>query len=236
MKGGGMMKEILTSSIFLGAMITLLAFELGRIIQRKLKLVIFNPILIGTVAVIAFLLLADISYEEYNEGAKYITYLLTPATVCLAVPFYEQLAVFKKNVGAIIAGITAGVLTSLGSIFVFALLFSFSTAEYATLLPKSITTAIGIVLAEELGGMGTITALMIIMTGLAGNIVAVPICKLFGINNPVAKGVAIGTSAHVVGTAKAIELGEVEGAISSVAIAVSGLMTVLGASIFVRLI
>lgn len=226
------MQEIINNSLFLGAALSLTAYEIGLLMKRKWKLAIFNPTLISVIAIIGVLNIFKIDYEKYNEGAKYISYFLTPATVCLAVPLYEQLELLKKNLKAVAAGITAGVAASLGGVFVLAKLFRLPQELYITLLPKSITTAIGMGISEELGGIVTITVAVIIITGILGNIFAEAICKMFHITEPIAVGVAIGTSAHALGTAKAIELGEVEGAMSGLAIAVAGLMTVIGASVF----
>lgn len=226
------MKEFLVDSVFFGAVLSLAAYEAGVLLKKKFKLAVFNPLLIATAAVMAVLSLMKVEYIHYNESAKYISYLLTPATVCLAVPLYQQMELLKKNLKAVAGGITAGVLASLLSIFLLAKLFSLSHQQYVTLLPKSITTAIGMGISEELGGIQTITVAVIIVTGIFGNVTAEFICRLFRIHNPVAKGLAIGTASHAIGTAKAMELGEIEGAMSSLAIAVAGLLTVLGASVF----
>ncbi len=229
------MKEILTDSVFFGAFLSLAAYEAGLALKKKFRLTVLNPLLTSTFFVIAALLLLDIDYRSYNESAKYISYLLTPATVCLAVPLYQQITLLRKNLTAVAGGITAGVLTSLLSVFLLSKLFSLNHEQYVTLLPKSITTAIGMGISEELGGIRTITVAVIIVTGIIGNVIAESICKIFRIQEPIAKGLAIGTSSHAIGTAKAMELGETEGAMSSLAIAVAGLLTVLGASFFAEL-
>lgn len=230
------MQTFLTNSVFFGAVISLAAYEGGLLLKRKFKLAVLNPLLIGTVCVMAVLSLLKIEYTNYNESAKYISYLLTPATVCLAVPLYRQLTLLKKNVRAVAGGITAGVLTSLISVFLLAKLFGLTHEQYVTLLPKSITTAIGLGISEELGGVTTITVAVIIVTGILGNVMAEFIYKLFRIEEPVARGLALGTASHAIGTAKAMEMGETEGAMSSLAIAVAGLVTVFGASLFANLI
>ncbi len=230
------MKEFLVDSAFFGAVLSLVAYEAGALLKRRFRLAVFNPLLIATAAVMLVLTLLNVEYSHYNESAKYISYLLTPATVCLAVPLYQQLELLKKNLKAVAGGITAGVLSSLVSIFLLAKLFSLNHEQYVTLLPKSITTAIGMGISEELGGVQTITVAVIIITGIFGNVTAEFICKIFRIHNPVARGLAIGTSAHAIGTAKAMEIGEIEGAMSSLAIAVAGLLTVLGASVFAVLL
>ena len=229
------MKEFLTDSAFFGAFISLAAYEAGLLLKKKFKLAVLNPLLIGTICVIAVLLFFNVDYQKYNEGAKYISYLLTPATVCLAVPLYQQLSLLKKNIKAVAGGITAGVLASLLSVFLLSKSFGLSHEQYVTLLPKSITTAIGMGISQELGGIVTITVAAIVVTGIFGNVIAEFICKIFRIQEPVAKGLALGTASHAIGTAKAMELGEVEGAMSSLAIAVAGLLTVLGASLFAGL-
>lgn len=226
------MKELLGNSLFFGVAISVLAYQAGMAARRKWKLAVLNPLLISIVIVMAVLLIFGIDYETYNGGAKYLSYLLTPATVCLAIPLYEQLEHLKKNSKAIAAGIAAGVLSSLGSVLALAAAFGLSHEEYVTLLPKSITTAIGMGVSEELGGIVTITVAVIIVTGVIGNITAELILKIFRIKEPVAKGVAVGSASHAIGTAKALEMGEIEGAMSSLSIAVSGLLTVVGASVF----
>ena len=229
-------KEILCSSVFFGVFVSLLGYELGLLLKRKLKWAILNPLLIAIIFVIVLLKLLRVDYDAYYSGAQYLSYLLTPATVCLAIPLYQQLEALKKNWKAIAAGIAAGVLASLSSILLLSRLFGLTHEQYVTLLPKSITTAIGIGVSEELGGIVTVTVAVIIITGILGNVLAEMVCRMFRITEPVAKGLAIGTSSHAIGTVKAMEMGEVEGAMSSLAIAVSGLITVIGSSIFAQLL
>ena len=226
------MSELFGDSLFFGVAVSVLAYQVGMLVKKKWKLAVFNPLLISIILVIAVLLIFHVDYETYNEGAKYLSYLLTPATVCLAIPLYEQLEQLKKNVKAIVAGILSGVVTSLCSVLILALAFGLSHEEYVTLLPKSITTAIGMGVSEELGGIVTITVAVIIVTGVLGNIIAELVCKIFRIHEPVARGIAIGSASHAIGTARALEMGEVEGAMSSLSIAVSGLLTVIGTSVF----
>lgn len=226
------MSEFLENSVFFGAVISLVAYEAGLLLKRKFKLAILNPLLIAILCVMGVLTIFHVDYDTYNEGGKYISYLLTPATVCLAVPLYEQLSLLKKNIKAVAAGILAGVLASMVSVLLLAKLFRLSHEEYVTLLPKSITTAIGMGVSEELGGIVTITVAVIIITGVLGNMLADFVYKAAGIEEPIARGLALGTSAHAIGTARAMELGQVEGAMSSLAIAVAGLLTVAAASVF----
>ena len=229
------MKDFFGTSVFFGVVVSLLSYQLGLWIKKKWKLAVFNPLLISVIVVMVLLLVFRVDYASYNEGAKYLSYLLTPATVCLAIPLYEQLELLKKNVIAITAGIVSGVITSLLSVLGMSALFGFTHEQYVTLLPKSITTAIGMAVSQEQGGITTITVAVIIITGVFGNMIAELVCKLFRIHEPIAKGVGIGSSAHAIGTVKAMEMGEVEGAISSLSIAVAGLLTVIGASIFANL-
>ena len=226
------MDDLILNSATVGFVISLLAYEIGVAMKKKWKLAILNPLLISILLVIAFLAVFHIDYDSYNSSAQYLSYLLTPATVSLAIPLYLQMEVLRKNFAAIMIGILSGVLASLGSIFVMAVIFGLSHEEYVTLLPKSITTAIGMGVSEELGGYVTITVAAIIITGVLGNMTAEAVCKLFRIRYAVSRGLAIGTSAHAVGTARAMEMGEVEGAMSSLAIVVCGLCTVAGASVF----
>ena len=230
------MSEMLSSSVFFGVMISILAYEFGVLLKKKTKLAICNPLLLAIVAVIVMLALLDVDYASYKSSANLLSYLLTPATVCLAIPLYEQISLLKSNLKAIMAGIISGVITSLACILVMCLIFGLDHEMYVTLLPKSITTAIGMGVSEELGGIATITVAVIIITGIIGNVIGEYVCRLFKIQEPVAKGIAVGTSSHAIGTARAMEMGEVEGAMSSLSIAVAGLLTVVGASVFAQFI
>ncbi len=230
------MNELFNTSVFFGMFITLLSYGIGAALKKKLRFPVFNPLLVAIILTILFLSLFRVDYEAYNEGAKYISFLLTPATICLAVPLYEQFELLRKNYRAVLAGIFSGVLTSLCSILILAKLFRLDHASYVTLLPKSITTAIGMGVSGELGGYVPITVAVIIVTGVTGNMFAETICRVFRIRDPIAKGIAIGTSSHAVGTAKAMEMGAVEGAMSSLSIVVSGILTVIFANIFSQFI
>lgn len=232
-KRGAEMKELLGDALFFGVVISLLTYELGMWMKRKWKLAIFNPLLISILAVIAVLLVFQVDYDTYNEGAKYLSYLLTPATICLAVPLYEQVELLKKNVAAILVGILAGALASVTCVLLMSMAFGLNHEEYVTLLPKSITTAIGMGVSEELGGIVTITVAVIVITGVLGNIIAEHVCRIFKIREPIAKGIAIGSASHAIGTAKAMEMGEVEGAMSGLSIAVAGVVTVVLSMVYV---
>ena len=211
------MNEVIQNSTIIGIVISLLAFEIGVVLRTKLGWPVLNPLLISIILVIAFMVAFRIDYNSYILSARYLSYLLTPATVALAVPLYQQMQLLKDNFLAVL---------------LLCLVFRMNHVEYITLLPKSITTAIGMSVVEELGGYTTITVATIIVTGILGNVLAEPICHLFAVKSPIAKGLALGTSAHAIGTSKAMQLGEVEGAMASLAIVVCGIMTVVGASVF----
>ena len=230
------MKEVLCNSVYFGVMISILVYALGVAIKNKFKWGFLNPLLISIIFVIAILLAFHIDFKSYNEGAKYLSYLLTPATVCLAIPLYQQLELLNKNIKAVLIGISTGVLSSLCSVLGLSYLFHLTHEQYVTLLPKSITTAIGIGVSEELGGITTIAVAVIIVTGVLGNVLSEGICKLFKIKEPIAVGLAIGTASHAIGTSRAFEIGKIEGAMSSLSIAVSGLLTVICAPLFAKLL
>lgn len=226
------MNDLFLNSAMAGVTLSLVVYMLGCWLKKRTGLALFNPLLLSIIVTILVLIVGKVDYDTYNEGAKYLSWFLTPATVSLAIPLYEQLTLLRKNFKAVMAGIVAGVLSSLVAILVMSVLLGLSHTEYVTLLPKSITTAIGMGVAEELDGYVTITVAAIVTTGVLGNILAEPVLKLFRITEPIAKGVALGSSAHAIGTAKAMELGYIEGAMSSLSIAVAGLLTVIGATVF----
>ena len=226
------MNEFAASSVFFGVFVTLAAYFLGLKVKEKTGLAIMNPLLIAIVLVMLLLRGLDIDYAAYNQSARLVSSLLTPATVCLAVPLYEQLQLLKRHKAAILTGVISGVLTSLVCVLVLAMLFGLDHAAYVTLLPKSITTAIGMGVSEQLGGHVSITVAVIIITGVIGNMIAESVCRAFHITEPIARGIAIGTASHAIGTTRAMEMGEVEGAMSSLSIVVAGVLTVAGASVF----
>ena len=230
------MNDVLLLSSAFGVVISLVGYGIGMLARAKVHKGLCNPLLISILFVIASLKLAGINYETYNSSAKYLSYLLTPATVSLAIPLYLQLEKLKRNFTAILVGVLSGVIASMGSVAAMAALFGLSHKGYVTLLPKSITTAIGMGVSEELGGYVTISVAVIIITGIIGNLIADAVCRIFRITEPIAKGLALGTASHAIGTAKAMEMGEVEGAMSGLAIVVAGLMTVVGASFFAQII
>ncbi len=229
------MKELFSSSAYAGVVLTMATYFTGVIIKNKLKNRIFNPILLAIIMICSFLALTGIDYDTYNAGAQYISWFLTPATVALAIPLYRQIERLKSNITAIIIGIFSGVVASGVGILALAVIFNLSHMEYVTLLPKSITSAIGMGVSRELGGIPAITVPVIIMTGIYGSIVAEAVLKFAKITDPIAKGLAIGTAAHGTGTTKAIEIGEIEGAMSGLSIAIAGLITVVAVQLFALL-
>lgn len=226
------MNHFFEESMFAGVALSLVSYGIGIILKKKFKLGIFNPLLVSIIISILVIVAGKIDYNTYYEGAKILSWLLTPATVCLAIPLYEQWNLLKKNYKAVVAGLAAGTITSLTTVLILAFILGLSHKEYVTLLPKSITTAIGMGVSEELGGYVTITVAVIIITGVLGNIMGETICKIFHITEPISKGLAFGASSHAIGTAKAMEIGEIEGAMSGLAIAVSGILTVILASVY----
>lgn len=206
-------------------LLTLSAFRVGQLCQQKWKKPIFNPTLIGMILVIVFLLATGMDTGFYTGGMQAMSWLMTPATICLAIPMYEQFQVLKKSLKAILAGVCAGAVSCMLVITAAGLLLRFEQSILISMLPKSVTTAIGVSLSELFGGMGGVTTAMIIVTGIFGNMIGTVLCKLFGITDPISQGVAFGTSAHVIGTAKANELSQLTGAASSLSLVVAGLLT-----------
>lgn len=229
------MTNFLSNSVFFGLLLCLVSYQIGVFLRQKTKIAAFNPLLISIIIVIFVLVIFHIKFKDFYNGSKYISYLLTPATVALAIPLYSKLTLLKDNFKAIMSGLIAGVLTSLLSILVMSILFHLKHEYYVSMLPKSITTAIGIGVSEELGGISTITTAVIIVTGVFGNVMADIVYKVFRVTNPIAKGIGLGASSHAIGTSKALEMGETEGAMSSLSIAVAGIITVIFASFFAKI-
>lgn len=230
------MNALVQNCACFGVFLCLGAYFLAVRINRRWKSPLTNPLLLAVACVIAVLVLCRVDYTVFRDSAGPLSYLLTPATVSLAIPLYRQLEQLRRHARAIVLGVLSGVLTSGLSILAMSALFGLSHAQYVTLLPKSVTTAIGMSLSSELGGAAAITVTAIVVTGILGNCMAVFLCRLFRITEPVARGIAIGTASHALGTSKAIELGEVEGAMSGLSIAVGGLMTVVAAQVFAMLL
>ena len=219
------MAEFIGSIGVWGVALTLGAFALGTWLNRKTGQALFNPLLRGSIFVIIFLSLVQIPFAEYKQSVSFLSYLLLPATVSLAVPLYEQWLPMKKNAKAVLCGILAGSLTSLVSIIAISWVMKLDPVLSASLMPKSVTTAIGAEVAQELGGLSSLAGGIIVLTGIIGNLSAAAICRICKLHDPIARGVTIGTASHAIGTARALQMGRVEGAVSSLSIAVAGVLT-----------
>lgn len=218
------MTEFFESGIF-PLVLTLAAFRVGQLCQQKWKLPLFNPTLIGMVLVVVFLLATGMDTEAYTAGTGKISWLMTPATISLAIPMYEQFQLLRRNLKAIFAGVAAGVICCTGMLLLCCALLGFEKTVTISLLPKSVTTAIGVPLSELFGGMSGVTTAAIIVTGIFANMMGPAMCRLFHITEPTAQGVAFGTSGHVIATAKASEISPLAGAVSSLSLVVAGLLT-----------
>lgn len=221
------MNEFLLNSTYFGVVLSLICYWIALKISAKVKSTLCNPLLLASAMIVMVLMMLNVDYETFDKGASHLTYFLTPVTVCLAVPLYRQFQVLKSNLKAVLLGIGAGCVACLITIFGLSTVFSFSQELTASVLPKSITTAIAIGLSEEIGGMPAITVACVVITGIFGACTASTFFKIFKIEEPVAQGLATGASAHAIGTSRALELGEVQGAMSSLAIVVTGIMTVI---------
>lgn len=218
--------SIITNNILFGIVLSLIAFEIGLYIYRKTNIPLFNPLLIAIGIVVIFLLTFNIDFETYNQGGKFINMFLGPCTVILAVPLYKQLDLLKKHALSIFTGVFLGSIIGIFSVILFSYLLGLDSTMIKSLLPKSVTTPIGIELSTQLGGIASITVLSIILSGIIGAVIGPTICKIFKITDSVAVGISLGTASHAVGTTKALELGETEGAMSGLSIGIAGLMTV----------
>lgn len=217
----------MTTNPLFGILLSISTYGIGTLIFKKVKSSAANPLLISVILSMIFLHFTGISYEDFNIGGEYINFLLGPATVALIVPLYEKRHLLKKNFIAIIAGILAGCVTAVISIFLISKLFGFDSILTVSLIPKSITTAIAVELTNEFGGIAAITAIAIMLTGIQGAIIGPEFLKKVGVKDPVATGIAIGTATHAIGTSRARKIGSVEGAMSGLSIAVAGLVTVI---------
>lgn len=227
-----MLSEFLQGSAMWGVGLTLAAFAVGTLINRVTKKSICNPLLLGSLVVVAVLTALRIPYAQYKASAAPVSWLLLPATVSLAVPLYEKWDLLRRNAKAILAGIAAGTLISLASVLLIAWAMGLDHAQFVTLLPKSVTTAISMDVSAELGGIASLTGAVVILTGIVGSLCGESLLRLLRITDPMAKGVAMGTAAHAIGTSKALEMGETEGAMSGLSIAVAGIMTAILAPVF----
>ena len=221
------MADFLESISLFPVLLTLGTYQFGLWCQKKARHALCNPLLIATILSIAVLAATGFDPKIYQTGTAGISWLLTPATVCLAVPLYEQLKVLKKHLPAILVGVVSGVVTSLLSIFLLCRLFRLEDVVTISLLPKSITTAIALALTEQSGGISALTTFAIVITGILGNLSGSAFCKLMKLTDPVAQGVGFGTASHVIGTSRAMEVDPLTGAVSSLSLAVAGILTAI---------
>jgi predicted murein hydrolase (TIGR00659 family) len=221
------MHEFLSESGYWALLLTVAAYQLGLFLNKKTKSAIFHPIVVASVLIVPILLLANIPNDTYQAGMKSISWLLTPCTVCLGISLYTQLNKLKNHLGAILAGVAAGTATSLLMIWGLCALFGLDKTITVSLLPKSVTTAMAQPLAEGAGGIGALATAAVIVTGIMGSILGPALCKLFRLKNEIARGVALGTASHVVGTTKAAEMSELTGAVSSLSLVVAGILTAI---------
>ena len=216
-----------TASPFFGVALSILAFWIGVRLQKRTGLVLCNPLLVGILLVIAVLAALRIPYENYSQGGDLINLFLSPATACLAVAIYSKIKVLKENWLPILVGCTVGSAVSMGSVWALCRLFGLEEALTVSLVPKSVTTPIAVSVAEAHGGISSITVVAVLITGVFGSVAAPFLIRLFRVKNPITAGLAIGACSHALGTSKALELGETEGAMSGLAIGVCGLVTVI---------
>ena len=221
------MQEYFANSIFFGIFLTIFMYQIGAAIQKKWPLPIFNPLLISMFVIIGILMVTKIPYETYEQGAKFIGNLLTPLTVCLAVPLYRQLKVLKENIAAVLISIICGCLAHIATMLVLAKALGVDDVLRNSVLGKSVTTAIALGVTNELGGIQGITIIGVVVAGVMGPLVGPTVLRLARVKNPVAFGLGMGSASHAIGTSKALEIGEVEGAMSSLAIVVTGILTVI---------
>ena len=216
-----------TDSYLFGIVLSIAAFMLGVWLNRKTKLPLFNPLLIAVMLIVAVLLLFGIPLDNFRKGAQFISVFLAPATASLAVSIYNQRKILGQYFAPVVIGCFAGSVASMVSAYLLCKAFGLEDALVATMLPKSVTTPIAMGICEGLGGIVPVTVAAVILTGIVGAMTAPLMVKLFRVKDPIAQGVAIGTCSHAIGTTKAMEMGELQGAMSSIAIGVAGLITVV---------
>ncbi len=217
----------LSSSPFFGMLLTIASWEIAIRISNRFRSPLLNPLLIAMAIILSILKIFGITMADYNIGGDILTLFIAPATTMLAVSVYNQIAILKKNLVPVIVGCTVGSAVSIGTVLFLSRLFGLSEVLTSSLIPKSVTTAIAIELSMQFNGIPSITILAVLITGICGVLFSPLLIKLLHVHNPVTQGLAIGTSSHLIGTSKALELGELQGAMSGIAIFIAGTATVL---------
>lgn len=230
------MMELLTGSVYFGVALTLGMFMLAVMINRRWPNPFTTPLFLATVFVVLILLMTGVSYGDYNRGAGYITYFLVPVTVCFAVPMYRQLPLLRRHAAAILMAMLVGVVCSVMSVCMICIIFGLGDVIAKSLVSISVTTAIAIGITEKLGGVVALTVSSVIVTGILGASISDVVCRAIGLRSPIARGLAIGNASHAAGTAKAMQMGPVEGAMSSLAIVLSGVLTAIFAPLIVYML
>ena len=213
----------LALTLAVGTVASFAVFKLSVLLYERVKSPLLNPLLVTVAFIIAALVALRIPLDSYEQSVQLISFLLGPATVALAYSVYRQRQTLKEHFVPIFAGCLVGSVVSMASAY--ALCKGLDDALALSFIPKSVTTPIAIAVSQQLGGITSITVAAVIVTGILGAITAPLMARLFRVRDGIAKGVAIGTCSHAVGTTKALEMGELEGAMSGVSIAVSGLLT-----------
>ena len=231
------MNELLINKPIISIAATVIVYVISFYVSKYIKLPILPPIILSISIVSILIIILDIDYQAYNSGAKFLTYLITPATICLAIPIYRKRDVLQKNYSTILISICVGIISGCVSTFILVTyVFKLNSILLGSLLTKSITTPIAIEITENLGGIRSLAIVAVILSGISGGIAGPFICKIFNINSPFSKGIALGTASHAFGTIKALEIGETEGAMSSLALVVAGIISIVLIPILVKIL
>lgn len=220
----------------LPVLVTLLAYQAGVMLRQKIKSPLCNPILVAVILILCFLSYSGMELKVYQAGNSVLSWLLTPATVSLAVSMYEQFQILKKRAAVLVVSVATGAITCMLMVLGLCLLFRYAPEMTVSLMPKSVTTAIGVPLSQMAGGMAPITTAAIILTGITASVLGPALCNIFYLTDEIAQGVAYGTSGHVIGTTKAMERGALAGAAGSLSLVVAGLLTAIVMPLVVNLL
>ncbi len=229
------MSEFFSSSFFVGIITTIISFEIAGVVSNRFKHPLANQYLLASIILVIIVRTLDITYDEYYNSAKYINYFATPATVCFAIPLYKQIKELKENLIPIFSSIVLGVFINISCVYLLSSILNTTNLEYFSMIPKHVTSPISVPLSAKYGGISTITILAVMVSGVGGNVMGESIIKLFRIKHHVSIGVALGSTSHAVGTAKALQMGETEGAMSGLAVAITGFITVFIGPVFTNI-